>query len=125
MHQFKLNMSGDIEPTDDPISSVLLEHKKSQTPVEIYYAKQGEPFGKRSITPLRIYELPNHRVPYVEAYCHKQNDERVFRVDRIRIDGIGGFRPNGNEAESEIEEVTCRPGPKTKQETNHNPFSTI
>ena len=118
-------MSDVIEPTDDPILSVLLEHKESQTPVEIYYAKQGEPFGKRSITPLRIYELPNHRVPYVEAYCHKQNDERVFRADRIRIDGIGGFRPNGNEAESEIEEVTCRPGPKTKQETNHNPFSTM
>ena len=118
-------MSDDIEPTDDPILSVLLEHKESQTPVEIYYAKQGEPFGKRSITPLRIYELPNHRVPYVEAYCHKQNDERVFRVDRIRIDGIGGFRSNGNEEESEFERVTCQPAPKTNQETNPNPLSTM
>jgi predicted DNA-binding transcriptional regulator YafY len=25
-------------------------------------------------------------VPYVEAYCHKRNDERVFRADRIRVD---------------------------------------
>ena len=125
MHQFKLNMSDDIEQKDDPVLSVLFEHKKSQTPVEIYYAKRGEPFSKRSITPLRIYELPNHRVPYVEAYCHKQNDERVFRADRIRIKGIGGFWPNGNEAESEFERVTCQPAPKTKRETNPNPLSTM
>ena len=118
-------MSDDIEPTDDPILSVLLAHKESQTPVEIYYAKQGEPFGKRSITPLRIYQLPNHRVPYIEACCHKQNDERVFRADRIRIKGIGGFWPNGNETESEFERVTCQPAPKTKRETNPNPLSTM
>jgi SpoVK/Ycf46/Vps4 family AAA+-type ATPase len=118
-------MSFNVDPTDDPVLSILLEHKKSQTAVEIYYAKRGEPFGKRSITPLRIYEIPNHKVPYVEAYCHKQNDERVFRADRIRIDGIDGFRTNGNEAESEIEEVTCQPGPKMKQEANPNPLSTM
>ena len=125
MHQFKLNMSDVIEPTDDPILLVLLEHKKSQTAIEIYYAKRGEPFSKRSITPLRIYELPNHRTPYVEAYCHKQHDERVFRADRIRIKGIGGFWPNGNETESEFERVTCQPAPKTKRETNPNPLSTM
>jgi AAA+ superfamily predicted ATPase len=118
-------MNDDIEKINDPVLSVLLDHKKSQTPVEIYYAKQGESFGKRSITPLRIYEIPNHQVPYVEAYCHKRNDERVFRVDRIRIDGIDGFWPNGENTESEIEEVTCRPSTKTNRETNPNPWSAM
>jgi SpoVK/Ycf46/Vps4 family AAA+-type ATPase len=118
-------MNNDIEPTDDPVLSVLLEHKNNQTPVEIYYAKRGEPYSRRSITPLRIYELPSHSVPYVEAYCHKQNYERVFRTDRVRIDGIGGFRPNGNEAEPEIERVTCQPGPKMKHKKNPNPSATM
>ncbi len=121
-----MNMSFDIDPTDDPVLSILFEHKKSQAAVEIYYAKPGEPFGKRSITPLRIYELPNHKFPYVEAYCHKKNDERVFRADRIRIDGIDGFWPSGNKAESEIEKViSCPPDPKTTQRANPNPLSTM
>ncbi|MBT3511045.1 MAG: AAA family ATPase [Nitrospina sp.] len=118
-------MGADIDPTDDPILSTLLEHKKNQTAVEIYYAKQGEPYSRRKITPLRIYEIPNHQVPYVKAYCHKRNDERVFRVDRIRIDGIGNFWPNGNKEESEIEKVTSYPGPETKQKTNPNPPATM
>ena len=120
-----MNMSFDIDTTDDPILSILLEHKKNQTAIEIYYAKKGEPFGRRSITPLRIYELPNHGVPYVEACCHKQNDERVFRVDRIRIDGIDGFWRNGNRAESEIEKVISCPGPETKREVNPTPAATM
>ena len=118
-------MGADIDPTDDPVLSILLEHKKNQTAVEIYYSKKGEPYGRRSITPLRIYEIPNYQAHYVEAYCHKRNDERVFRVDRIRIDGIGGFRPNGNKGDSEIEKATCTPDPKTKDETNPDPYSTM
>ena len=43
-------MSFKNEPTDDPILTILLEHKNSQTPVEIYYAKPGDSYSKRSIT---------------------------------------------------------------------------
>ncbi len=119
-------MSMDSEPTNNQVISILLQHKENQTAVEIYYAKQGEPFGKRSITPLRIYELPNHKFPYVEAYCHKKNDERVFSADRIRIDGIGGFWPNREKREPEIEKViSCPPDPKTTQRGNPNPFATM
>jgi SpoVK/Ycf46/Vps4 family AAA+-type ATPase len=116
------NIGNHIDPEDNPVLSILFEHKKNQTAVEIYYAKQGEPFCRRIITLLRIYKIPNHQAPYVEAYCHKRNDERVFRADRIRIDGIDGFRPNGNKEESEIKKVTCIPNPKTKQGTTPNPL---
>ena len=53
-----------VEPIDDTVLSILLENKKTQPAVEIYYAKQGEPYGRRKITPLRIYKLPNHRAHY-------------------------------------------------------------
>jgi hypothetical protein len=57
-------MSMGVEPIDDTVLSILLENKKTQPAVEIYYAKQGEPYGRRKITPLRIYKLPNHRAHY-------------------------------------------------------------
>jgi ATP-dependent 26S proteasome regulatory subunit len=113
----------DIESTNDPVLLILLQHQKDQTSVEIYYAKEGETFSKRQITPLRVYEIPSRTVPYLDAYCHERDDERVFRVDRIRIDRIDGFWSNVENRDSKIEKVTCVPDPKTKQKQNNDPDS--
>jgi len=87
-----------ITSTADPVLFVLLLHLKQKTSVDIYYAKKGEPFSKRKITPRRIYEVRFRESPYVDAYCHLKQADRVFRADRIRIEGIGNFK-TGKEKE--------------------------
>ncbi|MHA1378194.1 MAG: WYL domain-containing protein [Candidatus Helarchaeota archaeon] len=51
--------------------------------VEIeYYSFNQEKFTQRKIEP-EIIERRNSKT-YLNAFCHLRNDERVFRIDRIK-----------------------------------------
>lgn len=70
----------------DPVILRLLEIRKSGTSVEIFYASKGGQVSKRRITPKRIYTTERGAAPYVEAFCHKRQENRTFRADRIRFE---------------------------------------
>lgn len=50
--------------------------------LEIVYAANGQPPQTRTIWPRRVHNL--RTVFYVTAYCEKVEDERTFRLDRIK-----------------------------------------
>ena len=86
-------MSGDrdldSEISADPLLVSLYLHIEKKEPVEIFYAKANKPYEKRLITPSRIYARDG--AIYVDAYCHLRSALRVFRADRIKIEGIDEF----------------------------------
>lgn len=50
--------------------------------IVLEYAKDQQPIQVRRVRPLRIHRLGS--VLYLNAYCLQVNDERTFRLDRIR-----------------------------------------
>ena len=50
--------------------------------MHIDYAAHGRPVESRTIRPLRIHVLRN--AYYIAAFCERVQDERTFRLDRIR-----------------------------------------
>jgi very-short-patch-repair endonuclease len=62
---------------------------KEGTEVEIQYRTKNSRYtSTRTITPKRVYQTESGVAPYVSAYCHKKLGNRVFRADRITIQGI-------------------------------------
>ena len=50
--------------------------------IVLEYAKDEQPIQVRRVRPLRIHRLGT--ILYLNAYCLQVNDERTFRLDRIR-----------------------------------------
>jgi DNA polymerase III epsilon subunit family exonuclease len=69
--------------TDIPESFAALEQAiEDGRTVIIEYAKEQQPVQIRHVRPLRIHRLGT--VLYLNAFCLQVNDERTFRLDRIR-----------------------------------------
>ena len=71
------------DDADVPIAFAALEQaiEDGQT-VVIEYAKNEQPIQIRRVRPLRIHRLGS--ILYLNAFCLQVNDERTFRLDRIR-----------------------------------------
>jgi very-short-patch-repair endonuclease len=99
----------------DSVLACLQIHLKKKKPVAIYYANSNKSHTKRSITPNRIYKTDDEI--YVDAFCHLRNARRIFRADRIKIDGLNsgaeGSSFQGTNQKKENE------GMETKQQKNN------
>jgi proteasome accessory factor C len=62
-----------------------------QTQVELdYYTYGRDQLTTRTVDPARVFS--DHGNWYLHGYCHRADDERVFRVDRVR-DARGSTTP--------------------------------
>lgn len=80
----------------------LRDAAEAGTEVEIdYYSYGRDEHSTRTIAPWRVRSTDG--AWYVEAWCHKAADERVFRIDRIEslvVTGMGSdHRPNNPDAD--------------------------
>jgi hypothetical protein len=77
-------------PIDDKIA-MIEEAIQKRGRLKITYLKARDEKSKREIAPYEIGEMEYSGKPFlgVKAYCHKRNEERVFRVDRILEIGPG------------------------------------
>ena len=99
----------DIQRSLNPVIASLIAHMKARTQIEIEYATKNSRYSaKRTITPYRVYKTADGESPYVKAYCHKKEAIRVFRTDRIFIDGVSKARinPDGENNKSTSKEST-------------------
>lgn len=64
---------------------ILEAAAQSRQKLRIIYLKASDEKSNRVIEPLKVGEMEYEGKPFlgVKAYCHKRQDERVFRVDRI------------------------------------------
>ncbi len=65
---------------------ILIENAiKNNKKIEIVYLKKDDVKSKRIITPLFVGEMEYNGKPFpgVKGFCHKRNEERSFRIDRI------------------------------------------
>ena len=71
--------------------------------VEIdYYTFGRDQLTTRAIDPRAVFAAAGQW--YVDAWCHKADDDRLFRVDRVR-----GVRPTGEKFDR-ADRPRCRPG---------------
>ena len=114
-------MSGDKDVDSkilaDPVLVSLQLHLKKKESVAIYYAKSNEPHIKRLITPQRIYA--HNKEIYIDAYCHLRNARRIFRADRIRIEGVGDFWPGTTSPNLRPSSSGTKPSNQEKSNTNN------
>lgn len=83
-----------VGSSSNPIISKLNDALDRRERVRITYLKGSDPGQPREITPKEIYERDGFC--YVDAYCHERRAERCFRVDRIRMAGLGSRNPTRN-----------------------------
>jgi hypothetical protein len=79
-----------IENSDDPVIKKLLASKKSGRSLDIEYKSPNRQKGsKRKIDVKALFFSERYRAEYVETYCHKAKELRIFKVERISIPGSG------------------------------------
>ena len=71
-------------PLEEKIE-IIKEAIKGNRPLRITYLKPNDEKSKRIIEPVKVGKMEYTGKSFigVEAYCHKREDTRVFRVDRI------------------------------------------
>lgn len=71
-------------PLEDKLA-VLRNASETGDDVEIVYLKASDERSRRRLTVREVGEMAyqGKTFPGVRGYCHKRQDERVFRVDRI------------------------------------------
>jgi len=79
-HTPKRNVDHSFLSTSE-IGNNLVNAIDKKLKVDIVYTGGSEPPTKRTIEPYRFFERLGHN--YVESYCHKRNEFRTFRIDRI------------------------------------------
>ncbi|MEM5793068.1 MAG: AAA family ATPase [Candidatus Aenigmatarchaeota archaeon] len=64
---------------------IIRDAIKNNSKLEIVYLKTNEEKSRRIIEPLKVGEMTYMGKSYigVESFCHKAQDKRIFRVDRI------------------------------------------
>lgn len=101
----------DVRLGDAPEATLdtLRRAVSSGTQVELdYYTYGRDELTTRLVDPARVFS--DHGNWYLHGYCHRADDERVFRIDRVRdaratddpithrLDGGGGsFTPDGDD----------------------------
>ncbi|ACL39899.1 transcriptional regulator-like protein [Pseudarthrobacter chlorophenolicus A6] len=87
------SLSGpEVAPGDATTHATVREAIVSGAQLHLtYLSPQRDAVSERDVDPLRLYSLDN--TWYFEAFCHRVNGLRNFRLDRVQ-----DVRPNGNRA---------------------------
>jgi predicted DNA-binding transcriptional regulator YafY len=67
----------------------LLETVERGESLTIVYYAGDLPGTSRTVHPRRIFTVSGYDGTYLSAYCETRCEERVFRLDRVEIPGIG------------------------------------
>ena len=86
----------------------LLEAKSKKRPLKIKYVNKKGLKTSRLIMPKELYKN-NYGKIYVEAYCYRVKEERVFLLDKLIIDS----------SDISIEPVAIKEDKKTQKEIAH------
>lgn len=106
----------DVRLGDAPEETLATVRAATRDGVQLeldYYAYGRDALTTRTVDPARVFS--DHGNWYLHGYCHRADDERVFRVDRIRearrtgtavthvLEGVGeAFTPDGDDPRVEI-----------------------
>jgi predicted DNA-binding transcriptional regulator YafY len=55
--------------------------------IDIRYRGGSSPGASRKITPVKLFRKSQYGSVYVEAYCHKRGEVRIFKLDRMDLLG--------------------------------------
>lgn len=86
-----------VEPSAPEVRGVrgpLEQALREQRQVRLtYWVPSRDEVGERTVDPLRLAEV--NGVEYLEAWCHRAEDRRVFRLDRVQGVELGGPAERG------------------------------
>jgi proteasome accessory factor C len=72
-----------LAPAAAEVMAALTEGANQRRQVEIdYYSFGRDSWGRRVVDPLNVFSAGGQW--YLSAWCHSVDDERLFRVDRVR-----------------------------------------
>ena len=69
--------------TNCPIAKKLIKAFEEEADIEIIYYGGTTPGRSRTISPRRLFRVSGYDFIYVEAFCYKRQEFRIFRTDRI------------------------------------------
>lgn len=72
-----------LDPVDEQTRAVVEEALRARQRLEIaYYTPGRDTVTRRVVDPMRL--IISEGRPYLEAWCHRATEVRIFRLDRIR-----------------------------------------
>jgi len=72
-----------LTTSDDPFASALVRAAAARRDLWIVYAGGTSPGEPRKISTLGVFTVEGYAGTYAEAFCHKRDSRRTFRVERI------------------------------------------
>jgi predicted DNA-binding transcriptional regulator YafY len=88
LYAWKSSSKTDLGSLADPTAIRLLEAAADGEFVDIIYDGGSTPGATRSIQPKNLFKVAGYGEVYVEAYCELREENRVFRLDRLRLVSI-------------------------------------
>lgn len=73
-----------------PTVDRLLHAIHNQQRVQIQYTGGAEPGGTRWVYPQEVFHIVDYHRIYLGGFCLKRQEERAFRLDRLKILNIIG-----------------------------------
>ncbi|MFX1487300.1 MAG: WYL domain-containing protein, partial [Promethearchaeota archaeon] len=93
--------------------------------LEIVYMGGTTPGEKRLVRPLELFKVDGYTDVYLRAYCSTRQEERVFRLDRIRLSTTSSGRRSAGDTQTNdlpksnkvriSELLVARPGLKSRE----------
>lgn len=71
-----------LESEDEKVTWLVSAMLKRQS-VEFIYLGGSEPGKRRMVSPGLLFRTESLGSTYVQGFCHRRGEERVFRVDKI------------------------------------------
>jgi len=72
-----------LTSSDDPFAAAMIRAAAARRDLWIVYQGGSNPGESRKVTPLGVFTVEGYAGIYVEAFCHKRDARRTFRVERI------------------------------------------
>jgi len=72
-----------LTDSDDPFAAAIIRAAAARRELWIVYEGGGNPGESRKISPLGVFTVEGRAGTYAEAFCHKREARRTFRVERI------------------------------------------
>ena len=72
-----------LSDSDDPFAAAIIRAAAARRDLWIVYEGGGNPGESRKISPLGVFTVEGRAGTYAEAFCHKREARRTFRVERI------------------------------------------
>jgi predicted DNA-binding transcriptional regulator YafY len=68
-----------------PLAIIIQQHIMDTSQIAVRYSRSEDPDTVRSIVPLRLFKRRGSDMLYVEAFCKKANDNRVFELSWLSL----------------------------------------